>query len=141
MISYQLVVEQFVFFFSSRRRHTRFDCDSSSDVCSSDLADVLPKDAPIAVLSTPSCVLANEGPDSTAIGASFGSTSANTHDGVESRSGSRPLDTLTTNAPRPILARARVMTSLTAWDGAADTTTSAPRTPAARAPTAASADA
>src|SRR5256885_5042052 len=24
------------FFFSSRRRHTRFDCDSSSDVCSSD---------------------------------------------------------------------------------------------------------
>src|SRR5256886_3122563 len=30
------------FFFSSRRRHTRFDCDWSSDVCSSDLrrADV-----------------------------------------------------------------------------------------------------
>src|SRR5256886_12913751 len=27
------------FFFSSRRRHTRFDCDWSSDVCSSDLAD------------------------------------------------------------------------------------------------------
>src|SRR2546430_17654982 len=27
-----------VFFFSSRRRHTRFDCDWSSDVCSSDLA-------------------------------------------------------------------------------------------------------
>src|SRR5205085_4990079 len=25
-------------FFSSRRRHTRFDCDWSSDVCSSDLA-------------------------------------------------------------------------------------------------------
>src|SRR2546430_963405 len=25
------------FFFSSRRRHTRFDCDWSSDVCSSDL--------------------------------------------------------------------------------------------------------
>src|SRR2546430_1884525 len=24
------------FFFSSRRRHTRFDCDWSSDVCSSD---------------------------------------------------------------------------------------------------------
>src|SRR2546427_8418485 len=50
------------FFFSSRRRHTRFDCDWSSDVCSSDLiylhhnvnalgimklnvADVLPIDA------------------------------------------------------------------------------------------------
>src|SRR2546427_6538759 len=29
-----------VFFFSSRRRHTRFDCDWSSDVCSSDLLDV-----------------------------------------------------------------------------------------------------
>src|SRR5205085_5423300 len=27
------------FFFSSRRRHTRFDCDWSSDVCSSDLAE------------------------------------------------------------------------------------------------------
>src|SRR5256886_8848026 len=26
-----------VLFFSSRRRHTRFDCDWSSDVCSSDL--------------------------------------------------------------------------------------------------------
>src|SRR5256886_396530 len=29
------------FFFSSRRRHTRFDCDWSSDVCSSDLPDAL----------------------------------------------------------------------------------------------------
>src|SRR5688572_31085641 len=28
---------QLLFFFSSRRRHTRFDCDWSSDVCSSDL--------------------------------------------------------------------------------------------------------
>src|SRR5256886_12947260 len=28
------------FFFSSRRRHTRFDCDWSSDVCSSDLVIV-----------------------------------------------------------------------------------------------------
>src|SRR5438270_11302755 len=26
-----------IFFFSSRRRHTRFDCDWSSGVCSSDL--------------------------------------------------------------------------------------------------------
>src|SRR2546430_5985671 len=32
----QLCVCSF-FFFSSRRRHTRFDCDWSSDVCSSDL--------------------------------------------------------------------------------------------------------
>src|SRR2546430_12752153 len=30
------------FFFSSRRRHTRFDCDWSSDVCSSDLSSLLP---------------------------------------------------------------------------------------------------
>src|SRR5260370_12701863 len=28
-----------LFVFSSRRRHTRFKCDWSSDVCSSDLAD------------------------------------------------------------------------------------------------------
>src|SRR3990167_5450518 len=28
----------YTFFFSSRRRHTRFDCDWSSDVCSSDLS-------------------------------------------------------------------------------------------------------
>src|SRR5256886_6172775 len=31
------VKTRFFFFFSSRRRHTRFDCDWSSDVCSSDL--------------------------------------------------------------------------------------------------------
>src|SRR3990167_905493 len=31
-----------MYFFSSRRRHTRFDCDWSSDVCSSDL--LLPED-------------------------------------------------------------------------------------------------
>src|SRR2546430_7945322 len=31
------VLGVFCFFFSSRRRHTRFDCDWSSDVCSSDL--------------------------------------------------------------------------------------------------------
>src|SRR6266853_2975297 len=30
----------FFFCFSSRRRHTRFDCDWSSDVCSSDLVPV-----------------------------------------------------------------------------------------------------
>src|SRR5260370_9951635 len=29
-----------VFFFSSRRRHTRFKCDWSSDVCSSDLGGI-----------------------------------------------------------------------------------------------------
>src|SRR5256886_12411318 len=30
-----------VFFFASRRRHTRFDCDWSSDVCSSDLGPIV----------------------------------------------------------------------------------------------------
>src|SRR6266481_96727 len=30
----------FFFFFSSRRRHTRWNCDWSSDVCSSDLRTV-----------------------------------------------------------------------------------------------------
>src|SRR5256886_12665165 len=34
-------VIHFFFFFSSRRRHTRFDCDWSSDVCSSDLETLL----------------------------------------------------------------------------------------------------
>src|SRR3989475_2058594 len=39
-VSYECVCV--FFFFSSRRRHTRFDCDWSSDVCSSDLlSDVL----------------------------------------------------------------------------------------------------
>src|SRR2546430_5110307 len=33
----QFYVSVSYFFFSSRRRHTRFDCDWSSDVCSSDL--------------------------------------------------------------------------------------------------------
>src|SRR2546427_10939270 len=31
------------FFFSSRRRNTRFDCDWSSDVCSSDLHEARPE--------------------------------------------------------------------------------------------------
>src|SRR5438270_3255370 len=35
---YLVFVFFFFFFFSSRRRHTRFDCDWSSDVCSSDLS-------------------------------------------------------------------------------------------------------
>src|SRR2546430_3349335 len=36
-----------VFFFSSRRRHTIFDCDWSSDVCSSDLAGVERRPGPL----------------------------------------------------------------------------------------------
>src|SRR5256886_7447496 len=36
-----LVRYVFIFFFSSKRRHTRFDCDWSSDVCSSDLVTTM----------------------------------------------------------------------------------------------------
>src|SRR5438309_5884213 len=35
---YVLMFCCFFFFFSSRRRHTRWNCDWSSDVCSSDLS-------------------------------------------------------------------------------------------------------
>src|SRR5260370_34731367 len=39
LLSYITCVCHYIFFFfSSRRRHTRFKCDWSSDVCSSDLA-------------------------------------------------------------------------------------------------------
>src|SRR3989475_7515724 len=42
MLTYLQMVFNFIFFFfSSRRRHTRFDCDWSSDVCSSDLRGLL----------------------------------------------------------------------------------------------------
>src|SRR4029434_11310594 len=34
-------IHTYVFVFSSGRRHTRFKCDWSSDVCSSDLASAL----------------------------------------------------------------------------------------------------
>src|SRR2546430_11698633 len=38
------------FFFSSRRRHTRFDCDWSSDVCSSDLQAAMSQDGLLLLL-------------------------------------------------------------------------------------------
>src|SRR2546430_5618317 len=40
-----------MFFFSSRRRHTRFDCDWSSDVCSSDLQRISGPDIDIAMMA------------------------------------------------------------------------------------------
>src|SRR5882762_8227958 len=40
-----------MFFFSSRRRHTRFKCDWSSDVCSSDLCVTMSSAMPV----VPSC--------------------------------------------------------------------------------------
>src|SRR5688572_31789588 len=46
MLSFIVRYSLFFFFFSSRRRHTRFDCDWSSDVCSSDLAQPLRADSP-----------------------------------------------------------------------------------------------
>src|SRR2546430_11015811 len=42
----------FYFFFSSRRRHTRFDCDWSSDVCSSDLFFPTPTSISCAAFTT-----------------------------------------------------------------------------------------
>src|SRR5467141_2765364 len=41
----------FFFFFSSRRRHTRFQCDWSSDVCSSDLVTVVAPNGNVAPLA------------------------------------------------------------------------------------------
>src|SRR5699024_11793196 len=46
---------RFLFFFSSRRRHTRSKRDWSSDVCSSDLDDFLRRPTPIPVASTEYC--------------------------------------------------------------------------------------
>src|SRR2546430_4567466 len=59
-------VEGFVgfFFFSSRRRHTRFDCDWSSDVCSSDLSKrpALRRRRPLSIVRTADLPVAAEGP-------------------------------------------------------------------------------
>src|SRR5689334_23402481 len=42
---FMILLYFFFFFFSSRRRHTRWNCDWSSDVCSSDLyRNLLPND-------------------------------------------------------------------------------------------------
>src|SRR6266850_7950046 len=46
MVSIRLFVITDVFFFSSRRRHTRLQGDWSSDVCSSDLEGLSPIDNP-----------------------------------------------------------------------------------------------
>src|SRR3990167_9190947 len=43
MVCRQDALPLFNIFFSSRRRHTRFDCDWSSDVCSSDLLTLFGK--------------------------------------------------------------------------------------------------
>src|SRR5690606_39841722 len=53
----------FIFFFSSRRRHTRFSRDWSSDVCSSDLQAVVLA----AFLPVLSCLAGNNGCQALAI--------------------------------------------------------------------------
>src|SRR5260370_5429 len=50
-----------VFFFSSRRRHTRFKCDWSSDVCSSDLEQNPAQMAAVALETTPARIRARTG--------------------------------------------------------------------------------
>src|SRR6266853_1066494 len=54
---------EFFFFFSSRRRHTRFDCDWSSDVCSSDLQrlGMVLQDAGIKIDSVASSITTKSG--------------------------------------------------------------------------------
>src|SRR5437588_10379485 len=47
----------FLFFFSSRRRHTRSLCDWSSDVCSSDLTDPALRANPYPEVTDPACRL------------------------------------------------------------------------------------
>src|SRR6266481_6745557 len=47
----------FCFFFSSRRRHTRWNCDWSSDVCSSDL--VIDHSVQVDVFGTPDALRRN----------------------------------------------------------------------------------
>src|SRR2546421_1933511 len=43
VLDYEWVACALLFFFSSRRRHTRSDRDWSSDVCSSDLYELTPR--------------------------------------------------------------------------------------------------
>src|SRR4030066_726647 len=45
-----------LFFFSSRRRHTRFKCDWSSDVCSSDLLLLLCRDPSLGCIGSCLCL-------------------------------------------------------------------------------------
>src|SRR5256886_8636281 len=62
-VGFDVLYNGFVFFFfSSRRRHTRFDCDWSSDVCSSDLTPI--RRAPHSATATTGICVASAGPGS-----------------------------------------------------------------------------
>src|SRR4051812_50129839 len=50
----------FVFFFSSRRRHTRLTCDWSSDVCSSDLSPAPAQSAGVSHAATAARALGSD---------------------------------------------------------------------------------
>src|SRR3989475_1311277 len=61
-----------LFFFSSRRRHTRFDCDWSSDVCSSDLIELDVACDKVDVLMGDTGTSCNQGGASGSLGISHG---------------------------------------------------------------------
>src|SRR6267143_3395998 len=84
------------FFFSSRRRHTRWNCDWSSDVCSSDLP--VPGDTATSAFSTRS--LENSTLPSTWNGSGIGA-----HANIEARGGgtgqpARPKESTSTSRRR-----------------------------------------
>src|SRR2546427_12584149 len=56
LLTFFWVFFYFFFFFSSRRRHTRFDCDWSSDVCSSDLSLAFQLGSRPGILTAPALV-------------------------------------------------------------------------------------
>src|SRR2546430_17724971 len=91
------------FFFSSRRRHTRFDCDWSSDVCSSDLGysvqmTIIPQ------------IVEFLGYD-TATAQQFVPTV------IIGGGGSTPSVPVTGQLPLPIFRTRSVVTSCNVWDG------------------------
>src|SRR5256886_6687123 len=80
------------FFFSSRRRHTRFDCDWSSDVCSSDLGAQIDRPERDALVIQLGPLLTVAGPAERAIYAvaplvHAGSQRGSRRDGLERRPG------------------------------------------------------
>src|SRR2546430_10604364 len=96
----------FFFFFSSRRRHTRFDCDWSSDVCSSDLGfgDLSPE----AVLAVPPRKLRAAGLSGRKV-ASIRDLTAKVVDGTV------PLDRIGRLADQDVITRLSVVRGIGQW--------------------------